>query len=82
MKSAPTELFEDNLGCIALTKNAKFHGRTKHIDIKVHYVRELVNRGEIVFSYCQSELQLADILTKPMPKGRLMFLRDQLCVRI
>src|ERR1700733_10096268 len=63
-----TVIFCDNSSAIALSKNSVFHKRTKHIDTKFHYIRELVNNGEIVLQHCRTEDQLADILTKPLPK--------------
>nr|XP_025637087.1 uncharacterized protein LOC112732551 [Arachis hypogaea] len=43
-----------------------FHGRSKHIDIWVHKIRELVNEKEVVIEYCPTEEQVADIFTKPL----------------
>ena len=42
------KLLCDNSSTIALSKNAMFHKRTKHIDIRYHYIRELINAGEII----------------------------------
>jgi len=49
--SKPTPLYEDNQGAIALSVNNQFHTRSKHIDIKYHYVREQVERGDCIFYY-------------------------------
>ena len=54
---------------IALSKNSVFHKRTKHIDTKFHYIRELVSNGEIVLQHCRTEEQLADIITKPLAQN-------------
>ncbi|XP_020982453.1 uncharacterized mitochondrial protein AtMg00810-like [Arachis duranensis] len=43
-----------------------FHGRSKHIDIRVHKIRELVNEKEVMIEYCPTEEQVADIFTKPL----------------
>lgn len=56
----------DNKPMIALTKNPVFHGRSKHIDIKHHYIRDLIRDKEIMVEYCTSEDQIADIFTKPL----------------
>ena len=61
-----TVIFCDNSSAIALSKNSFFHKRTKHIDTKFHFIRELVNNGEIVLQHCRMEDQFADILTKPL----------------
>ena len=47
-----------------MAQNAQYHGRTKHIDIRHHFVREKVNDGEIELKYCRSDRMLADMLTK------------------
>ena len=61
-----TTIYCDNSSTIALSKNLFFHKRTKHIDTKFHFIRELVNNGEIVLQHCRKEDQFADILTKPL----------------
>eukprot|EP00253_Pinus_taeda_P008888 PITA_08888 len=63
-----TTIYCDNSSAIALSKNSVFHKRTKHIDTKFHFIRELVNNGEIVLQHCRTEDQLAGILTKPLGK--------------
>ena len=52
-----------------------FHKRTKHIDAKFHYIRELVNNGEIVLKHCRTEEQFADILKKPLGQKSFDYLR-------
>ena len=64
MSTPPTVIHEDNQSAIAIAKNPQFHGRTKHVDIKYHFVRELVNNGSILLGYCASVDMLADLLTK------------------
>eukprot|EP00253_Pinus_taeda_P029599 PITA_29599 len=61
-----TVIFCDNSSAIALSKNSMFHKRTKHIDTRFHYIRELVNNGEIILQHCRTQEQVADILTKPL----------------
>ena len=61
-----TTVYCDNSSVIALSRNSVFHKITKHIDAKYHYIRELVNNGEIVLQHCRREEQFADILTKPL----------------
>ena len=64
LKISPTVINEDNQSAIAIAKNPQFHGRTKHVDIKYHFVRELVNKGTILVKYCATGDMLADLLTK------------------
>ena len=61
---SPTVIHEDNQSAIAIAKNPQFHSRTKHVDIKYHFVRELVEDGIIRLSYCRSGNMMAHILTK------------------
>ena len=57
-------ILEDNQSTICLAKNHQVHGRTKHIDIKYHFIRDLVEAGRIKLTYCASEDMVADMLTK------------------
>jgi len=72
----PTIIHQDNQACIALAGNPIYHKRTKHIDIRYHYVRERVENGDVALVHVPSERQLADLLTKPLAKQRLAILRD------
>ena len=71
-----TTIHQDNQACIALSSNPIYQKRTKHIDIRYHYIREKVEDGEVVLVHVPSERQLADLLTKPLPRVRLAMLRD------
>ena len=71
----PVVIKEDNQGTIALAKNPFSHNRTKHIDIKFHYVREALEDGIITLMYYPTEQMTADILTKPLPRQRFETLR-------
>ena len=59
-----TVIYEDNQSTICLAKNPAVHGRTKHIDIKYHFIRDLVEAGKIKLIYCATENMVADIFTK------------------
>jgi len=60
----------DNLGCIAMAKNPEGHERSKHIDIQAHFVRQHVSNRRVELNYCPTEEMVADIMTKPLPKGK------------
>ena len=62
----PITLFGDNKGSNALTANPEHHSRTKHIDIKYHYIRQLVEDKEVDIQYIPTAEMAADILTKPL----------------
>lgn len=62
-----TPLLSDNQGAIKLVLNPGFHRRTKHIDVKYHYIREQQRNGVIKADYVGTKEQLADLLTKALP---------------
>jgi hypothetical protein len=77
VQAGATTIYEDNQGCIAMTENPVMHQRTKHIDIRYHFVRERVESGDIKLEYVPTEEQLADLLTKPLLRNRVTSLREQ-----
>ena len=68
-------IFEDNQSTISMTKNPQFHGRTKHISIKNHFVGELVDEKAVELKYCPTENMVADMLMKALPKEQFVKLR-------
>lgn len=62
----PTVILQDSQGSIALTKNPVGHGRTKHIDVRHHKIRELVDAGEVRLKWISTEEMIADVMTKPL----------------
>lgn len=60
----PVTLFIDNKSAIDLARNPVFHGRSKHVDVRYHFIRECVERGEIVIKHICSDSQRADVLIK------------------
>ena len=65
-----TVLHCDNQGAIALSKDNKFHSRTKHIDIRYHFIREAVEDNKILMSYIPTDENVADIFTKPLARPK------------
>ena len=61
----------DNQGAICLAKNPVHHQRTKHIDIKYHYIRAEIQEGNVELKYVPSSDNIADLFTKPVSKDRL-----------
>ncbi|GJR01694.1 ribonuclease H-like domain, reverse transcriptase, RNA-dependent DNA polymerase [Tanacetum coccineum] len=66
----------DNKSAIALMKNPVFHGRSKHIDTKYHFIRECVEKEDIQVEFINGEYQKADILTKALPKIKFLTMRQ------
>ncbi|KAL8132389.1 hypothetical protein AgCh_008038 [Apium graveolens] len=62
-------IFCDNTSAIAITENLVQHSRTKHIDIKYHFIREHVMNGTVELHFLPSEQQLAYIFTKPLDES-------------
>lgn len=69
---SPPKVYEDNQGTIALAKNPVSRQRCKHVDIKYHFIRSTVNNGVIMLEYCPTNEMVADVLTKPATKCKLM----------
>ena len=57
-------VFEDIQGALQLSKNPVSNSNSKHIDVRHHFLRELVRQGDIIVNHVPSEYQHADILTK------------------
>jgi hypothetical protein len=75
-QSSPTVMWEDNKASIAFSKNQTCHDRSKHIDIRVHWLRDLVLEGAIMMLHIDTEDQLADFLTKHLRKPAHVKARD------
>ena len=71
-------IFEDNQGAIALSKNPVNRQRSKHIDIRYHFVRNALEEGKVDIQYCPTEDMIADSLTKPMSKFKLQTFKNYL----
>ena len=65
----PITIFNDNLSAISLAKHQGFNSRAKHIDIRHHFVRELVENGSIKMEHLGTDEMIADILTKGLGKS-------------
>ena len=64
----PILILGDNNGSIAMAKNPEFHKRSKHVDIRWHWVRDLVNDGYVNIVDCRDPEQTANVLTKALTK--------------
>ena len=62
----PVPMHFDNQGAISLTKNSDNHNRTKHIDVKWHFIKAYVENGTIKITYLPTKSMVADILTKAL----------------
>ena len=64
--SEPIIIKEDNQSCIKMCRNPVMQKRSKHIDVKFHFIRERIEDGTIQLEYCPTELMQADLLTKAL----------------
>ncbi|CAL8132939.1 unnamed protein product [Prunus armeniaca] len=76
-----TPILCDNTSAIAMARNPVHHQKIRHISRKFHFIREAIQAKEIELIYCKTEDQIADILTKALPKDRFVRLRSLLGVK-
>ena len=70
----------DNQSCIKLSKNLVFHDKSKHIEIKYHFIVYKIHKGAVKLQYIFTNEHVANILTKPLVKGKFAFFKDKLGV--
>jgi hypothetical protein len=61
-----TAILCENQSCIKMTENPVFHNRSKHIEIRYHFIHNMVQRGALKLQYISTDVQVADVLTKPL----------------
>jgi hypothetical protein len=66
----PVTLYCDNTAAIAYTKDPKYHGKTKHIEPKYHYIRRIIKKKQVELKHISTSRMVADPLTKPMPRDQ------------
>ena len=75
------KIYDDNQGSIALAQNPEYHKRTKHINVRYHFVREKVKDGQVILEYISTLDMLADFITKPIPATQFRVLRGKLGIQ-
>ena len=78
LKLSKIPIFCDNTSAIAIIENPVQHSRTKHIDIKYHFIREYVMNGTVEMHFVPSGEQIADIFTKPLDESTFIRLVSKL----
>ena len=74
-KLSPSEVFEDNSGCVVLANSDEYRPRTKHLAIKWHHFKDQVRNGNLKVSKVDTKLNWADMFTKPVDKKTFETLR-------
>ena len=74
--SLPIPVYEDNNSCILLAEHPVFHQRTKHIDIRYHFIREHIIENKVKLCQIDTNYQVADMLTKGLNKVKFTHLRE------
>lgn len=68
-----TIMYYDNHSCVKISKNLVFHNRSKHIEIKYHYICNIVQKGVVRLKYVSIDEQVADFLTKPLSQMKFYY---------
>eukprot|EP00252_Welwitschia_mirabilis_P004570 TRINITY_DN14889_c0_g1_i4.p1 TRINITY_DN14889_c0_g1~~TRINITY_DN14889_c0_g1_i4.p1 ORF type:complete len:342 (-),score=63.55 TRINITY_DN14889_c0_g1_i4:372-1256(-) len=69
----PTPIYSDSKSAVSIALNPVMHQRTKHFDLKYHFIRDVVSNGQIQILFVQGTDQFADIFTKSLPATRFKF---------
>lgn len=77
MINCPVKIFCDSQSCIKMIENEKFSNRTKHIDVRCHHVKELLQEKLIELCYCPTDENVADMLTKPLAGTKISYFREK-----
>ena len=75
-----TVILCDNQSCIKMTENPVFHDKSKHIEIRYFYIRDMIQKGAIKLQYVSTDEQVVDVLTKPLSRIKFEYFRDKLGV--
>ncbi|KAJ8456406.1 hypothetical protein ONZ45_g18732 [Pleurotus djamor] len=73
-----TTLYSDNQSAIALAKDNQYHARTKHIDIRYHFIRWVIENGSLRLVFCPTDNMVADTLTKALPSPKVKHFATEL----
>jgi hypothetical protein len=73
-----TMILCDNQSCIKMMENPGFHDKSKHIEIRYHCIRDMVQRGAVKLQYVGTDEQVANVLTKPLSHVQFEYFQDKL----
>lgn len=75
-QTKPTIMYEDNQSAIKLVKNGESKNKTKYVDVKYHFVTDLIKKNIVEIQYCPTEDMVADMITKPLGAVKLRTHRE------
>ena len=72
-----TCIYYNNQSCVKLSNNPVFHDNSKHIEIKYHYIRDMVQTGAVKLQYVAMDENIADVLSKPLARVKFEYFREK-----
>jgi hypothetical protein len=76
----PTVIHYNNQNCVNLSENPVSHDQSKHVEIKFHYIRDMVHRKAVSVQYLPTDEQITYVLTKPLSKSNFEYFHDKIGV--
>jgi hypothetical protein len=80
LEKESTIILCDNQSCIKMTKNPMFHDKSKHMEIRYHYIHDMVQRGVVKLQYIGTDEQVAYVLTKPLSHVKFEYFRYKISI--
>jgi hypothetical protein len=77
-QDTPSVILEDNKAAISFSLNQTCHERSKHIDIRAHWLRQMVFDNSVVLHHCATDLQVADLMTKHLRRPQFEVFRNHM----
>ena len=74
----PTVIPCDNRSCVQMLVNNVFHDKSKHIEIRYHFIHDMVQKSAIKIQYVPADDQTVDVLTKPLPNTKFEYFHGRI----
>jgi hypothetical protein len=74
----PTLMYFDCQSCVNISMNSVFHDKSKHMEIKYHFICDMVHKGAVELWYISTDEKTIDILTKPLSRVKYEYFKDKL----
>ena len=75
-----TGIYCDKQSCVKFSENLVFHDKLNHIEIKYHYIRDMVQRGAVKLQYVVTDEQITNVLTEPLARVKFEYFKEKLGV--